>query len=173
MCRKKDLCETGLCHDTIAPGLDKIGVMIPSSPLSYLIAEECGLPLVTTSGNISGSPILYTDEDALTHLFDIADLILTYDREIIMPQDDSVMQITDTGQKIILRRSRGLAPGYFPDPFSDSSESLLGFGGELKGAFAIYQNGNINISQYLGDQQSYESQKLTPGHFPNSLPCWL
>ncbi|MBK8346995.1 MAG: carbamoyltransferase HypF [Saprospiraceae bacterium] len=159
LCRKKDLCETGLCHDTIAPGLDKIGVMMPSSPLSYLIAEECGLPLVTTSGNISGSPILYTDEDALTHLFDIADLILTYDREIIMPQDDSVMQITDTGQKIILRRSRGLAPGYFPDPFSDSSESLLAFGGELKGAFAIYQNGNINISQYLGDQQSYESQK--------------
>jgi len=159
LCRKKDHFDTRLCAHIIAPDLDKIGVMLPNNPLLYLIAEECGLPLVTTSGNLNGTPILYTDREALAHLFDIADLILTYDREIIMPQDDSVIQITDTGQKIILRRSRGMAPGYFPDPFSKSSESLLAFGGELKGTFAIYQNGNINISQYLGDQQSFESQK--------------
>ena len=159
LCRKKDDCDTGLCTEVIAPGLDKIGVMLPNNPLLYLIAEECGLPLVATSGNLSGSPILYIDEDALANLFDIADLLLTYDREIIMPQDDSVMQISETGQKIILRRSRGLAPGYFPDSFCDSSTSMLAFGGELKGAFAIYQNGNVYISQYLGDQQSFESQK--------------
>lgn len=132
--------------------------MLPNNPLLYLIAKECNKPLVTTSGNISGSPILYKDEDALTHLFDIADLILTYDREIVMPQDDSVIQLTETGQKIILRRSRGLAPGYFPNPFSSTKTSLMAFGGELKGAFAIHQNGNIYISQYLGDQQSLESQ---------------
>ena len=159
LCRKKEISNTGLCTDEIAPELDKIGVMVPNNPLLYLIAKECSLPLVATSGNISGSPILYKDEDALTHLFDIADLILTYDREIVMPQDDSVIQITETNQKIILRRSRGLAPGYFPHPFSNISESLLAFGGELKGAFAIHQNGNIYISQYLGDQQSFESQK--------------
>jgi hydrogenase maturation protein HypF len=163
LCRKKDQCDTGLCTDVIAPELDKIGVMIPNNPLLYLIAGECGLPLVTTSGNLSSSPILYKDKDALMHLFNIADLILTYEREIIMPQDDSVIQITDTNQKIFLRRSRGLAPGYFPDPFFDSSESVLAFGGELRGTFAIYQNGNIYISQYLGDQQSFESQKAYSG----------
>jgi hydrogenase maturation protein HypF len=122
------------------------------------LRKDCGIPLVATSGNLSGSPILYKDEDALNHLFDIADLILAYDREIVMPQDDSVMQLTETGQKIILRRSRGLAPGYFPHSFSDNNEPLLAFGGELKGSFAIYQNDNIYISQYLGDQQSFESQ---------------
>jgi len=158
LCRRKNICLSGLCNEEIAPELDKIGVMLPNNPLLYLIAKECNKPLVTTSGNISGSPILYKDEDALTHLFDIADLILTYDREIVMPQDDSVLQLTETGQKIILRRSRGLAPGYFPHPFSGINERLLAFGGELKGSFAIYQNGNISISQYLGDQQSLESQ---------------
>jgi len=158
LCRRKNICLSGLCNEEIAPELDKIGVMLPNNPLLYLIAKECNKPLVTTSGNISGSPILYKDEDALTHLFDIADLILTYDREIVMPQDDSVLQLTETGQKIILRRSRGLAPGYFPHPFSGINERLLALGGELKGSFAIYQNGNIYISQYLGDQQSLESQ---------------
>jgi hydrogenase maturation protein HypF len=158
LCRRKNICLSGLCSVEIAPELDKIGVMLPNNPLLYLIAKECNKPLVTTSGNISGSPILYRDEDALTHLFDIADLILTFDREIVMPQDDSVLQLTETGQVIILRRSRGLAPGYFPHPFSDTNEPLLAFGGELKGSFAIYQNGNIYISQYLGDQQSLESQ---------------
>ncbi|MBP6566682.1 MAG: carbamoyltransferase HypF [Saprospiraceae bacterium] len=158
LCRRKNICLSGLCNEEIAPELDKIGVMLPNNPLLYLIAKECNKPLVTTSGNISGSPILYKDEDALTHLFDIADLILTYDREIVMPQDDSVIQLTETGQKIILRRSRGLAPGYFPNPFSSTKTSLMAFGGELKGAFAIHQNGNIYISQYLGDQQSLESQ---------------
>lgn len=158
LCRRKNICLSGLCNEEIAPELDKIGVMLPNNPLLYLFAKECNKPLVTTSGNISGSPILYKDEDALTHLFDIADLILTYDREIVMPQDDSVLQLTETGQKIILRRSRGLAPGYFPHPFSGINERLLAFGGELKGSFAIYQNGNIYISQYLGDQQSLESQ---------------
>lgn len=158
LCRRKNICLSGLCNEEIAPELDKIGVMLPNNPLLYLIAKEFNKPLVTTSGNISGSPILYTDENALTHLFDIADLILTYDREIVMPQDDSVLQLTETGHKIILRRSRGLAPGYFPHPFSDTNERLLAFGGELKGSFAIYQNRNIYISQYLGDQQSLESQ---------------
>jgi len=158
LCHRKNICLSGLCNEEIAPELDKIGVMLPNNPLLYLIAKEFNKPLVTTSGNISGSPILYKDEDALTHLFDIADLILTYDREIVMPQDDSVLQLSETGQKIILRRSRGLAPGYFPHPFSNTNVPLLAFGGELKGSFAIYQNGNIYISQYLGDQQSLESQ---------------
>lgn len=168
---QKNICLSGLCNEEIAPELDKIGVMLPNNPLLYLIAKECNKPLVTTSGNISGSPILYKDEDALTHLFDIADLILTYDREIVMPQDDSVLQLTETGQKIILRRSRGLAPGYFPHPFSGINERLLAFDRELKGSFAIYQNGNIYISQYLGDQQSLESQIAYKNQCPNLLPC--
>ncbi len=158
LCKRKKICTTGLCSDEIAPGLDKTGVMLPNNPMLYLIAKACGIPLVTTSGNISGSPILYTDAEALKHLFEIADFILTHDRAITIPQDDSVMQRTETGQTIILRRSRGLAPGYFPHPFSTAPKPVIAFGGELKGAFAIHEKENLYVSQYLGDQQTLESQ---------------
>jgi hydrogenase maturation protein HypF len=151
----------------IAPNLNKIGVMLPCSPLLLLIAERFDRPLIATSGNISGSPIIFRDDESVKYLGDVSDMILTFDREIVTPQDDSVIQYTEKGQKIILRRSRGLAPGYFPDPFGKSEERILAMGGELKSAFALYNNGNLLVSQFLGDQASYESQKsflLTKAH---------
>jgi hydrogenase maturation protein HypF len=156
------LCKTknnlGICFDLIAPGLDKIGMMLPGSPLLELLASALKIPVVATSGNISGSPIIYKDEDALDNLFEVADRILSYDREIVAPQDDSVMQFTETGQQIILRRSRGLAPNYFPAPFKGNGDRILAMGAEMKSSFAIQQK-NLYISQYLGDQGSVESQE--------------
>lgn len=159
LCMKKEKCQSGIKDDEVAPYLDKIGVMLPNNPLLYLISQSCQRPLVTTSGNLSGSPILYKDQDALHHLKDIADMILTYDRDIVMPQDDSVIQISILGQKIILRRSRGMAPGYHPNPFRNSSGAVIAFGAELKSAFAIVHQNNLYISQYLGDQQSYDANQ--------------
>lgn len=141
----------------IAPGLVKMGVMLPYSPLLYLIAADFGKPLVATSGNVSGSPIIYKDKDALQLLGLQADLILTFDREIVTSQDDSVVQLTKHQQPVILRRSRGLAPGYFPNPFT-SGECILATGAELKNAFALLHNNNLFVSQFLGDQKIYESQ---------------
>lgn len=158
LCTVKAGPQTGICHSTIAPGLDKIGLMLPYTPLLLLIAGAFGKPLIATSGNLSGSPILYKDEDALEHLFDVADYILTYDRDILVPQDDSVMQFTPQGQQILLRRSRGLAPNYFPNPFDHLHGSVLAMGGELKSAFALLEDQNLYLSQYLGDQGTLESQ---------------
>jgi hydrogenase maturation protein HypF len=157
-----------ICKNAIAPGLDKIGLMLPYTPLFLLIAENFGKPLIATSANISGSPILYKDEDALNNLFSVADYILTYDRAIVMPQDDSVMQFTDRGQKVILRRSRGLAPNYYPNPFQSAKSCILATGGELKSAFALLSNKNLYVSQFLGDQGTLESQTCfteTINHF--------
>ncbi|HEX5667394.1 MAG TPA: carbamoyltransferase HypF [Chitinophagaceae bacterium] len=156
LCKAKN--NLRVCHDLIAPGLDKIGMMLPGSPLLELLASALKIPVVATSGNISGSPIIYKDEDALANLFGVADRILTYDREIVAPQDDSVIQFTETGQQIILRRSRGLAPNYYPTPFKDNTEYILAMGAEMKSSFAIRQK-NLYISQYLGDQGSVESQE--------------
>jgi hydrogenase maturation protein HypF len=115
--------------------------------------------LIATSGNISGAPVIYKDEDALEHLFDVADFILTYDRAIVTPQDDSVIQFTNTEQKIILRRSRGLAPNFFSNPFKENEEIILATGGELKSAFAFLNKKNLYISQYLGNLGNLESQE--------------
>ena len=68
--------------------------MLPYTPLLQLISSRFGKPLIATSANISGSPIIYTDEQAMDELWNVADMILTYDREIVTPQDDSVWQFT-------------------------------------------------------------------------------
>ena len=158
LCRLKASSHNRICTDLIAPGLSKIGVMIPYSPLLMLIANSFGKPLIATSGNISGSPIIYKDRDALEMLSDVADYILTYERDIVFPQDDSVIQFTPSKQKIILRRSRGLAPTYYPNPFKHVNETVLAMGGELKSAFALLNHQNLYVSQFLGDQGAMESQ---------------
>lgn len=157
LCRLKQKPLTGLSTDVIAPGLDKIGAMLPYTPLLAILLQQWNMPLIATSGNLSGSPIIYKDEDALQWLTDYADFILSFERDIVTPQDDSVLQFTKQSQQIILRRSRGLAPNYFPSPFTKTAD-ILAMGAELKSAFAVTANHNLYISQYLGDQENYESQ---------------
>ncbi|HEY1114886.1 MAG TPA: carbamoyltransferase HypF [Chitinophagaceae bacterium] len=167
LCARKPAPRNRICADLIAPGLNRIGVMLPYSPLLLLISEVFGGPLIATSGNISGSPIIYKDEEALEHLSPIADYLLSYDRAIVAPQDDSLVHFTTRGQRIILRRSRGLAPTYYPNPFPYTNETVLAMGGELKAAFALLHHSNIYVSQYLGNQEHLESQQSyseTLGH---------
>ncbi|MBZ5859342.1 carbamoyltransferase HypF [Flavihumibacter profundi] len=158
LCRLVEGIECRLPAASIAPGLDKLGVLLPHTPLLQLLADHTRFPLIATSANISGSPIVYKDEEALDHLFDVADYVLTYNREIVVPQDDSVVQFNDSGQKILLRRSRGLAPDYLPNPFNNIGENILATGSELKSAFAFLHKNNLYISQFLGNLGTLESQ---------------
>jgi hydrogenase maturation protein HypF len=158
LCSIKTFPENGICMDQIAPHLNSIGAMLPSSALLQLIADAFGKPLIATSANISGSPIVYQDQVAIQWLTNIADFILTYDRAIVAPQDDSVLQISNRGQKIIIRRSRGLAPNYYPITIPFLPSQTLAMGAELKAAFAISKDQMLFISQFLGDQESVESQ---------------
>jgi len=173
LCRLKEKTGTGVCKELIAPGLQKIGVMLPYSPLLALIANQFNKPLIATSGNISGAPIIYKDEDALEYLTDIADFVLTYEREIVVPQDDSVIQYTPVHQqKIILRRARGLAPNLYPIRFIKNNSKMIAMGAELKSSFSLLQNNRCYISQYLGDQSNYDSQlayKHTLSHLSKLL----
>jgi len=149
---------SGLCCEAVAPGLQTIGILLPYSPLFELILSGVNRPLIATSANLSGSPIIYDDQQALDHLGSIADYILTFDREIVTPQDDSVVQLAKNGERIILRRSRGLSPNYTPHPFRKMDSRVLATGADLKGAFAIADREKLIVSQYLGDQGSYDSQ---------------
>lgn len=158
LCALKSYPENGMYTDRIAPDLNTIGAMLPSSALLQLIADKFGKPLIATSANISGSPIIYKDDAAIKWLSTIADFVLTYDRKIVAPQDDSVLQVSTRGQKIILRRSRGLAPNYYPVTISNLTTNTLAMGAELKAAFAIAKDNQLFISQFLGDQASVESQ---------------
>jgi hydrogenase maturation protein HypF len=159
LCAIKEKNDTALCISLIAPHLDKIGIMLPYTPLLQLICNRFEKPLVATSANISGSPIIYTDETALNSLWDVADLVITCNREIVTPQDDSVWQFNKKGQRIVLRRSRGMAPDYYPHNLGSTNEVLLAMGADMKSAFGVHYHNNIYISQFLGDQGDYLAQQ--------------
>lgn len=165
----KQLAYSNLAVDSIAPGLRRLGIMLPHSPLLELIASDYGMPLIATSGNISGSPIIYKEEDAHEHLVEIADFIIDYDRHIIIPQDDSVVQVSKySGQPIILRRSRGYAPSFL-EYKPQKNTTVLSTGAFLKSSFTLSINGNVFVSQFLGSGENYESQRM----YKDTLEHWL
>ncbi len=155
----------------IAPGLNQVGVMLPYTPLYERLLHKFDKPIVATSGNISNSPIVFQDEKALSQLSKIADFILLNNRDIVIPQDDSVVKFSFfKKQKIVLRRSRGLAPTYINPNLELPGESILAMGGMLKSTFSFLHKENIHISQYLGDLEQFDTQQnyqLTIQHFLN------
>jgi len=159
--RKKEQQHSGIALQHVAPGLRRLGVMLPYTPLFELIASAVNRPLIATSANLSGSPILYQDEEALENLPGIADYVLANNREIYLPQDDTVMQFSTAHQQaIILRRSRGLAPAF--ELREDSpilSQHCLAMGAQQKSSFALNAHGQLYLSQYLGELSSYPSRQ--------------
>ncbi len=148
-----------LARPDLTPGLAVVGAMLPNSPLLARLAQLAGKPLVATSGNRSGSPIAYQPADALARLSDVADCFVHHARAVRMPLDDSVMRFTRHGQRpILLRRARGYAPGYYPPSPTLAGPSALAFGAALKSSLALAHRGNVYLSQFLGDLDSYEAQ---------------
>jgi hydrogenase maturation protein HypF len=161
LCLAREGTGRDVKKELIAPGLNRLGIMLPYAPLFLLIMKRVNKPLVATSGNITESPIIYKDREALESLAGIADYVLANNREIVVPQDDSVIQYTPFQQrKIIVRRSRGLAPAFNElKPLGKFNESMLAMGAMLKSTFGIYHRDRFYISQYLGNTESLESQQ--------------
>lgn len=150
--------KSRFAHKLIAPHLSKIGVMLPYAPMLELIMSRLNKPVIATSANVSNSPILYTNAKAIKDLNGVADYFVVNNRDIVVPQDDSVSQFTPSGRAIFLRRSRGYAPAYLPNPFNEK-EATLAMGGDLKSAFALNDNERLFVSQYLGDLESFDTQE--------------
>ncbi len=162
---------TPLALDDIAPKLNLLGVMLPYTPLYKLLLSKFKKPIVATSGNISNSTIIYKD-DNIKELSKISDFILTNNREITVPQDDSIIRYSSIkSYRTIVRRSRGYAPSYMnPDLFLPN-KTILAMGAMLKSTFTLLHQKNIHISQYLGNTDTLETEenyKNTLSHF-NSL----
>jgi hydrogenase maturation protein HypF len=142
----------------LAPGLRKLGVMLPYTPLYTLLLARYGKAIVATSGNRSGQPIIFSNESALADLSPLADYVLANDRAVVVPQDDSVMQWTAAGQKIVLRRSRGLAPTLLT-PYAWQGDELLAAGADLKSSFALLHQRQAYVSPYWGDLSDWATQE--------------
>lgn len=136
--------------DTIAPGAHTVGVMLPYTPLYAMLAADG--PLVCTSGNLADEPIIWRDADARDRLGPLIDGLLTHDRPIAVPCDDSVVQLTADGTEQPMRRSRGYAP--LPVMLSEDASarpSVLAVGAELKSTLAITRDRYAILSSHLGD----------------------
>ncbi len=143
--------------DAIAPGLDQLGVMLPYTGVLALLAAKFPYPLIATSGNIHGSPICYSEADAREKLRGVADYFFEHSLEIVHPQDDSVVRFTSTpAQRIVLRRSRGMAPNYSRPVPTGAGSGLLALGGQLKSSIGYIPNDFLYISEYLGNLDNFD-----------------
>lgn len=134
----------------VAGDLPEIGLMLPATPLQHLLLHELGTPLVMTSGNRSGEPIVATDHEALDALGHIADGFLGNNRAIVARYDDSVMRIDADGEKQMIRRARGYAPAPLLAK-RDEGPVILATGSEQKATLTFLDGGRAYVSQHLGD----------------------
>ncbi len=140
----------------VAPGLSQLGVMLPYSGILQLLANELDFPIVATSGNIHGSPIISENDEAQDKLKGVADYFLQHNLKITHPQDDSVVKFSSKlNQEVLFRRSRGYAPNYFYASIK-SEKKIMALGAHLKSSITYYPNEFLYISQYLGNLDNFD-----------------
>lgn len=136
--KKKDFAAE-VCGES-----DYIGAFLPCNPIQIMILEKIS-PLIMTSANISGEAIIINDDKIKKFGIDI----LSHDREILTPIDDSVVQI-NSGKVQLIRRARGYVPLAIKTGIT-AKKNILALGGDLKSSFAICHDGYVIPSQYFGD----------------------
>lgn len=132
----------------VAPGVDDFGLMLPYTPLHFLLFHFYAQPLVMTSANLSEEPLCIDNQEAMSRLTDIADAFLLHNRDIVCRADDSVTTILE-GKPRLLRRSRGQAPT--PIMLNECGPQILAVGAELKSVICLLKARNAFLSQHLGD----------------------
>jgi hydrogenase maturation protein HypF len=149
--------------DVLAPGNNTLGIMLPYTPLHYLLfSDSPGSPsefaaLVMTSGNLSEEPIVFSNTEALQHLSGVADWFLLHNRDIATRVDDSVVRIFERRERV-LRRSRGFTPQSID--LGIELEQVLAVGAELKNTFCLTQHRLAILSQHIGDLENYETMRF-------------
>ncbi|OQK15419.1 carbamoyltransferase [Methyloprofundus sedimenti] len=144
---------------SVAPAEDKLGFMLPYTPLHYLLLQHLSSPLVMTSGNLSDEPQCTDNQQARQKLAGLADYFLMHNREIVNRLDDSVLR--HLGDKIqVLRRARGFSPEALPLPKGFNKQlQILAMGGELKNSFCLLKDGMAIVSQHIGDLENVAAQQ--------------
>ena len=158
----------------------RVGVMLPYTPLHYLVFGDDIDMLVMTSANLSDTPMMYRNDEAVEKLRGIADGFLLHDRDIQTRCDDSLCWVLG-GAEYFARRSRGYVP--FPITAGRELPPILACGAEQKASFCLSKNAYVFPSQHIGDLKNYETLENYAGqieHFrrlfdiaPQALACDL
>ncbi len=145
--------DTSLAPGT-ADGLHNIGVMLPYTGMHYLLFDHIDFPIVMTSANLAGRPMLIKNEDIISELEGIVDFTLLHDRNILVRCDDSVVRYSG-GSRRFIRRSRGWAPS--PISLDLGRRGMIALGAEFDNTIAFYKDKNCYISQHIGDINDIET----------------
>ncbi len=162
--KKRDLLEEA------SPNLETLGVMLPYTPLHFLLFSGSFELLVMTSANLRDLPLTRDNERALVELNGIADYFLWHNRDIVNRCDDSLVTVIE-GRPQMYRRSRGYVPRpvYIPIPEGKENNKsmdkcrknkvVLALGGEMKNTFCLLRGEQAFLSQYIGEMNSLESEE--------------
>ncbi len=153
----------------LAPDNTCLGIMLPYTPLHYLVFDTGPDILVMTSGNRSGEPLSVDNQDALDAFSHIADYFLLHNRDIYFRADDSIVRIQAQKSRFV-RRSRGYAP--LPVQLNRSLPPVLGCGAGLKNTICITRGNQAFLSQHIGDMENYKIYEFfshTIAHFTKIL----
>jgi hydrogenase maturation protein HypF len=156
---------------SVSQDLDSIGLMLPYTPVHWLLlhallGEPAGtgwfdagndIALVMTSANPYGEALVFDDAEAQQRLAPIADVIVAHDRAIVVRCDDSVLRLID-GAPAFIRRARG----YVPEPIDLRCDypPLLAVGSYLKNTICLTRGREAFVSQHIGDLDNASSRRF-------------
>jgi len=143
--------EANWIAPSVAPGVSDLGIMLPYTPLQYLLLEKHFHALVMTSANKAEEPICISNREAVARLKGIADFFLVHDRDILVRCDDSIAVI-HAGRASIFRRSRGFAPK--PLVLRESYPAVLALGSQLKTTVCLIKENLAFLSPHIGDLET-------------------
>ncbi len=147
--------EAGQISSLVNCGLDSVGAILPYMPFHHMLFESGSPPaLVFTSANKSGDPLTAVDDDAAVLYGGSSGALVSYNREIINPADDSVCKVAGGGIQI-LRRARGYVPEMITLPFD--ADGIFAAGSDLKNTFAMGMGSSVVLSQHNGDLENWKA----------------
>ena len=143
--------------DSLSPGLHNIGVMLPYSPMHYLLFDEGDIDTyVMTSANIPGEPMMIKNEDIIGGVNDYS---LVHNRQILNRCDDSVIRFRNDELSFI-RRSRGYTPEPYTINYDVNDSTVLALGPELDVTFSIAKDDIAYPSQHIGNTNKPKTLKF-------------
>jgi hydrogenase maturation protein HypF len=149
---------SGGLPESLAPGLAELGVMLPYSPLHALLMTGLRRPLVATSANLSGEPVLTDGDEVESRLAHLVEGCLHHDRPIVRPADDPVWRTTG-GRPRPLRIGRGCAPAEL-QLAQPVSRPVLAVGAHMKNTLALAWGDRCVVSPHIGDMDSERSMAV-------------
>ncbi len=134
--------------ESLSPGLHNIGVMLPYSPMHYLLFDESDIDTyVMTSANTPGEPMMISNEEIINGVNDYS---LVHNRKILNRCDDSVIRFRNNELSFI-RRSRGYTPEPYKINYEVNDSNVLALGPELDVTFSIAKDNIVYPSQHIGN----------------------